>query len=125
MIESGNEQGAATANRLIWGAMTTAATTPATTEEQHIKSLWTALQVAENQIEKGGLQFGEAMYEYREKYKRPDGLRVSCETQNSFEGLCERLNIPRATAYRWINRWEEKIGAQELGHAIHEAGHAI
>jgi hypothetical protein len=39
-----------------------------TIEEQIIKSLWTALQVAEGQIKKRGLQFGQAMYEYREKY---------------------------------------------------------
>ena len=51
------------------------------TEEQNIKSMWTALQVAEGQIEKRGVQFGEAAYKLREKYKRPDGLRVSSETE--------------------------------------------
>jgi hypothetical protein len=83
-----------------------------THDEQNIKLLWTALQVTEGQVEKRGLQFGKAMYEYREKYKRPDGLRVSSETQNSFEEFCDRLSIPRATAYRWIAKYEESIGTR-------------
>jgi transposase-like protein len=82
------------------------------TEEQNIKSMWTALQVAEGQIEKRGVQFGEAAYKLREKYKRPDGLRVSSETQNSFEAVCDRLGIIRSTAYRWIARYEESIGTR-------------
>src|SRR5207249_4023983 len=79
--------------------------------EEHIRSLWTALQVAEKRTEKCGLQFGQAMYEYREKYAQK-GFKVGClsETSGSFEALCKRLNIPRATAYRWINRYEESIG---------------
>jgi len=35
-----------------------------TPEEQSLKSFWTALQVAEKQHEKRGLQFGQAMCGY-------------------------------------------------------------
>lgn len=87
----------------------------ATKDEQNIKSLWTALQVAEQQVGKRGLQFGEAMYEYRERHSA-SGRRtdlVSSETRlETFEELCDRLNIPRATAYRWIARYEESIGTR-------------
>lgn len=84
-------------------------------EEQNIKSLWTALHVAEQQIDKRGLQFGQAMYAYREKHSA-SGRRtdlVSSETRlETFEEFCDRLNIPRATAYRWIARYEESIGTR-------------
>jgi hypothetical protein len=86
-----------------------------TIEEQQIKSLWTALQVAEGQREKRGLQFGQAVYEYREKHSG-QGRRtdlVSSETRlETFEEFCDRLNIPRATAYRWIAKYEEFIGTR-------------
>jgi len=82
----------------------------ATSEEQNIKSLWTGLQVAEKQNEKRGLQFGQAMYEYREKHSA-QGQRsdlVSSETKSeTFEEFCDRMGIPRATAYRWIARYKE------------------
>lgn len=87
----------------------------ATKEEQNIKSLWTALQVAEQQVGKRGLQFGQAMYEYRERHSA-SGRRtdlVSGETRlETFEEFCDRLKIPRATAYRWIARHEEIIGTR-------------
>jgi hypothetical protein len=92
-----------------------AAETITSAEEQNIKSVWTALQVAEKQTEKRGLQFGQAMYEYREKHSA-SGRRtdlVSSETRlETFEEFCDRLNIPRATAYRWIAKYEESIGTR-------------
>jgi hypothetical protein len=90
-----------------------------TMEVQIIKSLWIALQVAERQTEKRGLQFGQAMYEYREKYsaqgRRTDLVSKSEESETrleTFEALCDRLSIPRATAYRWIAKYEESIGTR-------------
>ncbi len=80
------------------------------TEEQEIEQLWKGLQESEQHNNKRGLDFGKKCYEYREKYKRPDGVRVSADTQNSFESLCERLHIPRATAYRWIKAYTVSIG---------------
>ena len=70
------------------------------TEEQNIKSMWTALQVAEGQLEKRGLKFGQALYEYREKSEVVSG-------GTTFRNTLERLGIPHATAYRWIARYEE------------------
>jgi hypothetical protein len=83
-------------------------------EEQKVKSLWTALQVAEGQLEKRGLPFGQAMYEYREKHSTGGGRPAkNCLGETvSFEGFCDRLNIPRATAYRWIAKYEESIGTR-------------
>jgi hypothetical protein len=86
-----------------------------TIEEQNITLLWKGLQVAEAQREKRGLRFGQAVYEYREKHSG-QGRRtdlVSSETRlETFEEFCDRLNIPRATAYRWIAKYEEFIGTR-------------
>jgi hypothetical protein len=55
------------------------------------------------------------MYEYREKHSG-QGCRtdlVSSETRlETFEEFCDRVNIPRATAYRWIAKYEESIGTR-------------
>src|SRR5438093_1150132 len=84
-------------------------------EEENIRQLWEGCQNAEKHWQKRGLEFGKACYEYREKYKRPNGVRVSVshETQDSFESLCERLHIPRPSAYRWIARYEEVVGLRK------------
>lgn len=88
-----------------------------TIEEQQIKSLWTALQVAEGQREKRGLQFGQAVCEYRKKHaapgRRTDLNLVLNETRSeTFEEFCDRLGIVRSTAYRWIAKYEESIGTR-------------
>lgn len=92
-----------------------------TIEEQNIKSLWTALRVAEKQTERRGLQFGQAMYEYREKHaaqgRRTDRVTHPCNTVTkleTFEEFCDRLGIVRMTAYRWIAKYEQSIGARLL-----------
>jgi len=74
-------------------------------EEKHIQSLWTALQVASKQVEKRGLQFGQAVYEYRAESEVVSG-------GTTFRGTLEKLGIPHATAYRWIARYEESTGAR-------------
>jgi hypothetical protein len=91
------------------------ATTETQAEEQNITLLWKVLQVAEGQRDKRGLKFGQAMYEYREKHSA-SGRRtdlVSSEARlETFEEFCDRLSIPRATAYRWIAKYEEFIGTR-------------
>jgi len=94
-------------------------TPPETIEEHNIKSLWTALQVAEKQIDKRGLQFGQAMYDCRERHsasgRRTDLVSKSEKSETrleTFEEFCDRLAIPRATAYRWIAKYEESIGTR-------------
>src|SRR5205809_8079583 len=88
-------------------------------DEQHIRSLWTALrgadkqfERAEKQLQKRGLEFGKALYEYRAKYSA-QGRRtdlVSDDTKSeTFEAFCDRMEIARKTVYRWINRYEESI----------------
>jgi hypothetical protein len=74
-------------------------------EEQIIKSLWTALQVAEGQTEKRGIQFGEALYKFREKSEVVPG-------GTTFRSTLDKLNIPPTTAYRWIAKYEEFIGTR-------------
>jgi hypothetical protein len=76
-----------------------------TIEKQRIKFLWTALQVAEGQIEKRGLQFGEALYTYRERSEVVPG-------GTTFRSTLDKLNIPPTTAYRWIAIYEESIGTR-------------
>jgi transposase-like protein len=84
-------------------------------EEQKVKSLWTALQVAEGQTEKRGLQFGEAVYKLREKYKiqgtrndlSPDGEKLE-----GYLSVLNKLGIPEETARRWRIRYEESIGTR-------------
>lgn len=65
--------------------------------ENHIKKLWLAFQAADVERTQRGLEFGKAMCELRVIHKR-----VSGETRSTpgFEGVCDRLEIPRATAYR-------------------------
>lgn len=72
-----------------------------TPEELKIQNLWTALQVADKQQEKRGLQFGQALYD----------LRLSSESRK-FKFLLGRLGIPESTAYRWIARYEESLGTR-------------
>jgi hypothetical protein len=82
-----------------------------TAEEQNLKSLYTALTIAEKQHTARGLEFGKACYELREKYStggRPK-KSVSGETV-SFESICAKLQIAKATAYRWIAKYEASIG---------------
>jgi len=74
-----------------------------TPEERQIKALWTALQVAERQQEKKGLQFGQVVYEFRAKSEVVSG-------GTTFRSTLDKLGIPHATAYRWIARYEETIG---------------
>ena len=76
-----------------------------TPEELKIQNLWTALQVADKQQEKRGIQFGQACYELRNNSYHVRGI-------GGFEGTLEKLSIPVATAYRWIARWEEHIGTR-------------
>jgi transposase-like protein len=88
-----------------------------TIEEQNIMLLWKVLQVAEGQREKRGLQFGQAVYEYRKKHaapgRRTDLNLVLNETRSeTFEEFCDRLGIVRSTAYRWIAKYEESIGTR-------------
>ncbi len=96
---------------------TSARKTSSPSIEQKIKSLYTALQVADKQQEKRGLQFGQAMYKYREEHSA-QGKRldlVSVETKlETFEVFCDRLEISRATAYRWITRYEESVGERPI-----------
>jgi hypothetical protein len=86
-----------------------------TIEEQKIKSLWTALQVAEGQLEKCGLPFGQAMYEYREKHSaqgRRTDLVTSVTKSETFEEFCNRLGIVSRRAYRWIAKYEISVGTR-------------
>jgi hypothetical protein len=78
--------------------------------ENHIKKLWLAFQAADVERTQRGLEFGKAMCELRVSHKR-----VSGETRSTpgFEGVCDRLEIPRATAYRWMERYEVSIGKRE------------
>ena len=84
-------------------------------DEQNIKLLWTALQVAEGQVEKRGLQFGKALYEYRETHSaqgRRTDLVLDGTKLETFEEFCDRLDIARRTAYNWITKYEESIGTR-------------
>lgn len=79
--------------------------------EENLKSLWTALCVAEKQREKRGLQFGQALYEYREKSEVVQG-------GTTFRGTLDKLGIPHSTAYFWIARYEESMGTRPIKPAV-------
>jgi hypothetical protein len=79
-----------------------------------------AIVAAYQSLKKHGLEFGRLCYTFRERTKRPDGFRVSSETQNSFDSTLDKLDIPRATAYRWIARYEEHVGKRELKPKPHD-----
>ena len=82
-----------------------------TPEERNIHSLWTLLRVNEKQIEKRGLQFGQAMYEYREKYGRPliAGLLDTKKPADACLLSLRRLN-PRQT---WLLRLPRELFRNE------------
>jgi len=73
--------------------------------ERRIKATWTALQVAEGQVEKRGLQFGQSLYEFREQSEVVPG-------GTTFSSTLDKLGIPHTTAYRWIAKYEESIGTR-------------
>jgi hypothetical protein len=75
-----------------------------------IKELWDSYREADGERTKRGLEFGKALYELREKYRVPRASHVGDTRGGGFEAVIQRLNIPNATAYRWINRYEESIG---------------
>ena len=74
-------------------------------QEQQIKITWTALQVAEEQLEKRGLAFGKALYEFRAASEVVSG-------GTTFRSTLDKLGIPHSTAYRWIAKYEESIGTR-------------
>lgn len=76
-----------------------------TVEEQKIRSSWSALQVADKQLEKRGLQFGEVLYEFREQSEVVPG-------GTTFSSTLDKLGIPHTTAYRWIAKYEESVGTR-------------
>jgi transposase-like protein len=86
--------------------MSKPAATQITADEQNIKTLWTALQVAEGQLQKRGLAFGQAVFEFRQKSEVVQG-------GTSFRATLEKLNIPHSTAYFWIAKYEESVGTRE------------
>jgi hypothetical protein len=98
-----------------------------TVEEQNIKSLWTALRVAEGQLEKRGLPFGEAVFKLREKYKiqgtrndlTPEGVKLE-----GYFSILNKLGIPEETARRWCIRYEESIGTRNKVEPIAQRGTA-
>ena len=75
-------------------------------EEQNLKSLWTALSVAEKQRDRRGLEFGKACYELRASAEGVQG-------GTTFRPTLEKLGIPHSTAYFWIARYEESVGERE------------
>jgi hypothetical protein len=65
---------------------------------------------------KMGLEFGRACQEWQAKFKAQHS-----RSGISFEHLLEHLEIPKTTAYRWMQRYEAKIGflasSNEVEHA--------
>jgi hypothetical protein len=76
-------------------------------EIENIKTLWAALQVAEKQLEKRGLPFGQALYEYRGKSEVVQG-------GTTFRSTLDKLGIPHSTAYVWIDKYAASIGMKKL-----------
>jgi len=71
--------------------------------QAEIAAAWQKYQ----QVEKRGLEFGEAVYRWREQFKS----RAGCKSEG--EGICailHKLGIPRRTAYWWIDRYEVSVG---------------
>jgi len=87
-----------------------------TAEEQNLKCLWRILQVTEEKLERRGLQFGQAVYNLREKYKIQGTRNDLSPSDDKLEGYLDVLNklgIPEATARRWRIRYEEAIGTRQ------------
>jgi hypothetical protein len=79
------------------------ATEPIFKAKAEIKAAWQAYQ----KVEKYGLEFGETVYKWREKFKS----RAGCKSEG--EGICailHELGIPRRTAYWWIDKYEVSAG---------------
>ena len=66
----------------------------------------TAIVAAYQSLKKHGLEFGRLCYNFRKRSKVVSG-------GTTFDSTLDRLNIPHATAYRWIAKYEESIGVRE------------
>lgn len=71
----------------------------ATYDEQRLQNAWREYKTTE----KHGLVFGQVCFELRAGAKAVQG-------GTTFSALLEKLNIPRRTAYFWIERHEEQFG---------------
>src|SRR5208282_1204516 len=81
-------------------------------QEQQIKTTWTALQVAEGQLEKRGLAFGKALYDFRAASEVVQG-------GTTFRSTLDKLTIPHSTAYVWIDKYAASIGMKKLNKERH------
>jgi|SRR5215472_3197457 len=66
-------------------------------------------QAVDRERTRHGLEFGKAMYEYREQ----------CSAHGNHQGkgflqLCKKLEPPQSTAYYWINAYEESAGIRQV-----------
>jgi hypothetical protein len=71
--------------------------------QAEIAAAWQKYQ----QVEKRGLEFGETVYRWREKFKA-QGNRSG--TGKGLLPILEQVGIPTSTAYWWINRYEVSVG---------------
>jgi hypothetical protein len=79
-------------------------------DEAYVKAAWVAFQAADRERTKRGLELGQELYQLREKYSARGRRTDLVSDETTFESTCDRLAIPRATAYRWIARYEESEG---------------
>jgi hypothetical protein len=71
----------------------------------------TAIVAAYQSLTKHGIEFGRLCYNFRKRSEVVSG-------GTTFTSTLDRLNIPHATAYRWIARYEESIGKRVLEPAV-------
>jgi hypothetical protein len=73
--------------------------------KREIKCAWEQYKQSTIKRFTDGLEFGRLCYEWQARYKS-QGSRKG----KGFEHVLEQLAIPKTTAYRWIKRYETRIG---------------
>ena len=83
---------------------------PLTPEELNLKSLWTALEVAEKQQGRHGLKFGEACCKFRATFSAQGQTSANLAEVIGWGNRIEALGISLSSAKNWIKKWEEHCG---------------
>jgi len=72
--------------------------------QAEIAAAWQKYQ----QVEKRGLEFGETVYRWREKFaSRSGGIATRGK---GLSPILDAIGIPKSTAYWWIDRYEVSVG---------------
>jgi hypothetical protein len=87
--------------------------------KREVSTAWEQYKQSTIKRFKDGLEFGRACHEWQAKFKAQGS-----HNGEGFEHLLEHLGIPKTTAYRWIKRYEAKIGLRATRNEVEHDPHS-